>query len=327
MKVNFTKYFCWFLFLLLFQWIWWSNLHLKDRGISWSGAHPTPCLLSARCSSQAGWIAKWFRSPWSSYFWRLNTAGGQTHLRVQGAGGQDILLYVIQRFWVRHRLSCGRNLWFLRDKRVMHTLRCKLCKKLVRVWDQVTKAEEELFNTNLKCKRERIAKHAKIARLSILDWSLQSKLFSHSPISLNEARPFFGRIRGSSRNLDRHWLKNAVYMSAGTKNNQVFPNLRYTVIYLLRWAWHACLLQGSLCLLPCCSFSAICHLPKLALAGRQSRMALAKRRCAPPQFYSEIYGIVFSIIVTSVTAMMTILQQLTLFSSALVIGFAICCNV
>ena len=108
---------------------------------------------------------------------------------------------------------------------------------------------------------------------------------------------------------------------------QIFPNLRLTLIYLLWWACHACLLQGSLCLLPCRSFSVICHKLKLALAGRQSRMALAKRRCAPPQFYSEIYGIVFSIIVTSVTAMMTILQQLTLFSSALVIGIAICCNV
>ena len=125
------------------------------------------------------------------------------------AGREETILYV-QRFRVRHGLSCGRNLWFLRDKRVMHTLRCKLCKKLVRVWDQVTKAEEELFNTNLKCKRERIAKHAKIARLSILDWSLQSKLFSYSPISLNEVCIFLGRIRSFARNLAHASLKTAV---------------------------------------------------------------------------------------------------------------------
>ena len=43
----------------------------------------------------------------------------------------------LQRFRVRHGLSCGRNFELLRVKRVIHTWRCTLCKKLVCVCNQV----------------------------------------------------------------------------------------------------------------------------------------------------------------------------------------------
>ena len=40
--------------------------------------------------------------------------------------------FTIQRFRVRHGLSCGRNFGLLRVKRLMHSWRCTLCKKLAR---------------------------------------------------------------------------------------------------------------------------------------------------------------------------------------------------
>ena len=45
--------------------------------------------------------------------------------------------YSLQRFRVRHGLSCGRNFELLRATRVMQTWRSKLCKKLVCVWNMV----------------------------------------------------------------------------------------------------------------------------------------------------------------------------------------------
>ena len=46
-------------------------------------------------------------------------------------------LTTLQRFRVRHGLSCGQNFESLRVKRVMQAWRCQLCKKLVCVCDQV----------------------------------------------------------------------------------------------------------------------------------------------------------------------------------------------
>ena len=115
----------------------------------------------------------------------------------------------IQRFWMRHGLSCGRNFGLLREERVMQAWRCKLWKS------------SSVFKTRLTYREERDLlgwlvqynpKHG--IKDILLSTSFKKKthllLFSLSPISSNEECNSLGRIKKSARNLAHASLETAV---------------------------------------------------------------------------------------------------------------------